>query len=233
MSLYGLILGIGFLVAFSYFQKHTTLAARLHQRLFFGLLISGILGARLYHVLDQHQYYLANPNQLFNLHAGGLGIYGALLAGFLFILVFVHHHQLKLLPLLDQIATVIPLAQAIGRWGNYVNLEVYGQPTYTNLGQYIPYHLRPIQFQNYNYFHPVWLYESILCALLFYLLNRQSKCQLYLYLLGYGLIRFVLEFLRFDTWQISGLKIAQILSLALILLGLLPILRLNTKKTTI
>ncbi len=196
--LYGLILGISFLIGFSYFQKHTNLNKKFHDHLFYGLVIFGIVFARLYHVLDQWDYYSQNPFNILKLWNGGLGIYGGFVGCFLFLIYFSQKHKLNLLNLLDQIAPSIPLIQSIGRWGNYVNQEVYGPN-----GQ------------------PVWFYESVLCFVLFLIIHKTKNNSLATYLLGYGLIRFFLEYLRNDTWQIGNLKVAQLISIILALLGLL------------
>lgn len=220
MSLYGLIIALAFFLSLAFFQKTSKLNSRFHNRLFYGLIISGILGARIYHVLDHYNYYSQNQSEIIKTWHGGLGIYGGLLGSFLFLIYFTRKHRLKLLPLLNDLAAPTALAQAIGRWGNYANLEVFGTPTLFQFGQLVPFHLRPLEFQTFAYFHPVWLYESLGCLLLFYFLTRQSKNRTAYYLFGYGLLRFFLEFFRFDTWQYAGLKVAQILSLLFVLVAI-------------
>lgn len=220
MSLYGLILALSFFLAFNFFQKTNKLKPFPQDKFFYGLLVFGIIGARVYHVLDNFTYYSQNPSQIIKTWHGGLGIYGGLLGAFIYIIYFCHKNHLKTLNMLNSLAAPTALAQAIGRWGNYTNLEIFGTPTLVSFGQRIPFHLRPIQFETFSYFHPVWLYESLGCLLLFYYLNRQNKNQAAVYLIGYGLLRFGLEFLRFDSWQLSGIKVASIFSLVFILFGL-------------
>ncbi len=200
IHLYGLILGLSFFLGMSYFQHHTTLKKTLHEPLFYGLIISGIIGARVYHVLDQWSFYSQNLLKIPQLWLGGLGIYGAIIFGLIFLIYFTRKNQLNLNNLLNQIAPSVPLMQSLGRWGNFVNREVYGP-----LGQ------------------PVWLFESILCFLLFLYLHFSKTNPLAKYLLGYGLIRFLLEFMRDDTWQMGHFKIAQIISLGIIAIGFIII----------
>lgn len=205
---YGLILGLSFFLGYYYFQHHTTLRKSLQDSLFYGLITFGIIGARLYHVLDQWSYYSANIQKIPQVWLGGLGIYGAVFFGLFFVIYFAKKNQLNLLNLLNQISPSIPLMQAIGRWGNFVNREVYGPQ-----GQ------------------PVWLYESILCLMLFLYLNFSKSNALAKYLIGYGIIRFCLEFLRTDTWQIDQFKIAQIISLAMVAIGFI-IIKCNQKNSS-
>jgi len=196
--LYGLIIGFSFLTGLFYFQKHSNLDKKYHDNLFYGLIIFGILGARLYHVADLWGYYSRYPIQIPQVWQGGLGIYGGFIGCLFFTIYFCKKHKLNLLNLLNQIAPSIPLMQSIARWGNGINHEIYS-----------PQGL------------PVWLYESIACLVLFLIIHKIKNNNFANYLIGYGLIRFVLEFLREDTWQIYGLKIAQLISLTLILVGII------------
>jgi phosphatidylglycerol:prolipoprotein diacylglycerol transferase len=194
---YGLLITIAIFLGFKYFQRHTHLSEKLQEDLFLGLFLVSLFGARLYHVLDYWSYYSQNLAQSFAVWQGGLGIFGAIIAGFIYLLIFCKKYHLSIQKLLTQIATPLALIQSMGRWGNFFNHEVYG-----SRGE------------------PVWLYESIGCFLLFLFLHFHKKNQLSFYLIGYGLLRFFLEFLRTDTWQISNLKIAQLISLVFIAIGI-------------
>ncbi len=199
MSGYGLLIGISFAIGLSYFQKHNRLVPKSKENWFaIGIIISSVIGARLYHVFDYWEYYSQHPAQIINTPAGGLGIYGGIIAAILFICLFAKINRLSLLPLLDTLAPILPLGQSIGRFGNFLNHEVYS-----------PNGL------------PVWLFESIGCLFLYFVIRKAKTSPTALYLLGYGAVRFFLEFMRQDTWQIGNIKIAQLISLAFITLGLI------------
>ena len=225
MSLYGLIIGICAAIASRFFSKHNTTVPKNQEGIFlFFLSLSTLIGARTYHVLDQWTFYSQNINQIINTRAGGLGIFGALLAGVMFIFLYSQITQLSFVDIIDSIIPVIPLCQAIGRWANFLNQEGFGLPTYSQLGQFVPTALRPAQYQLYSYFHPVWLYESILNFILFLFLRKKNYHQVSLYLIGYGIIRLFTEFFRFDTWTVNQIKIGQIISLIFIITGSLVLI---------
>ncbi len=195
MHLYGLIIGISVSIGIYLFEKNNTIIPKILVNSFvIGFLISLLIGARLYHVIDQWSYYSQNLLQIFNTRGGGLGIYGALIASFLFIFLFSQIYKINFLLITDNLVLVLPLCQSIGRFGNFVNGEI-----------------------------SVWWLESLLCLLLFYIL-KSKVLKLYsstsLYLIGYGLIRFITEYFRADTWVVSGFKIANIISLIFVILGL-------------
>ena len=125
MSLYGLIIGISITICLSYFSKHNHLILKSQENLFtIGLIISCLVGARIYHVLDLWSYYSQDPIQILNTRAGGLGIFGALIGGLIFLYLFSLLHHISYLGLLNLISPIIPLAQAIGRLANFVNHEI-------------------------------------------------------------------------------------------------------------
>ncbi|HEX8923593.1 MAG TPA: prolipoprotein diacylglyceryl transferase [Patescibacteria group bacterium] len=224
MSLYGLLIGIAIVIGIEYFNHINTVIPKTKLNFFtYGLIIVSLIGARIYHVADSWHYYSHNLSQIINTRAGGLGIYGALIAGFLFILIFSLINRLNFQKILSQIITIVPLGQAIGRWGNYINTEGFGIPTYIDIGQYVPPQFRPLRFSSFAYFHPVWLYESLLDLFLFlFLISRKDKTNNFpFYLIVYGIIRFLMEFLRWDTWNYSGIKIAQVISLLAVFMGII------------
>jgi len=202
MSLYGLIIGIALVVGIEYFIKNNQVISKSRENIFiFGLLISGLIGARLWHVIDQWSYYSQHLSKIPATWNGGLGIYGALIAIGIFIFIYSLKSKISFLSVLDTITPILPLCQSIGRFGNFINHEI-----------------------------PSWWLEASLNLILFFII-RSKKLKNFsstsLYLIGYGLIRFFMEFFRNDTWQINGLKIAQIISIIFITLGLII---LKTKK---
>lgn len=180
--------------------------------------IPGIIGARIYHVIHLNNYYSNNPIDIIKIWNGGLGIYGGILGGLLGLVFYLKKNNLNILEYLDIISIGMPLAQAIGRWGNLFNKEIYGRLTTLPWGIII----------NGKKHHPLFLYESILNFILFFILyfNYKRKKKIHkkgwyfiTYLTGYSLIRFLLEFLRIDPWKIGSLNVAQLISILILITG--------------
>lgn len=228
---YGLIITLATLVGISLIFKLTKNQKEMQKHfsnLFFYLLIFGLIGARLYHVIFYNfRYFWQNPLEIFMLWHGGLAIYGAIIAGFLVVIFYTKKHRLLTWQYLDLLALVMPLGQAIGRWGNYFNQELFGFPCNFNWCMPISKINRPILFLESHYFHPVFLYESILNFSLFVILFWSFKSKklvqgsiTFYYLIGYSAIRFFMEFFRLDVSQtIGGLKWVQWLCLGIIFIS--------------
>ena len=219
-------------------------------------LIGGILGARLYHVLSSPQgdvvgfqfYFVTNPFETIRIFGasipfptalmiwnGGLGIFGGVAGGVLALAIYAWRNGLSILRWLDIAAPGLMLAQAIGRWGNYINQELYGPPTTLPWGIPIDAEYRLPQFANLSRypvettrFHPVFLYESLWNLAAFIALivvARRFKDRLVdgdivsLYLILYGLGRLFIEALRPDAWLVGGIPTAQIVSAVMIVAG--------------
>ena len=196
-----------------------------------------LIGARIYHVVDKHQYYCQFPIKILFLWEGGLAIYGALLGGILAVWIFSKIKKIKFLNLLDLLAPSVALTQSIGRWGNYFNQEAYGPPINPPLGTFILPENRLPGFEAYQYFHPTFFYESILMFLTFIILLKltpklkESPGKIVsIYFILYGIIRFFLEYLRLDTQVLFVLKPAQFFSLAFIIFGLILLKRKSFHK---
>lgn len=193
-------------------------------------MLPGIIGARLYHVLTPTpasglttQYYFEHPLEMLAIWNGGLGIYGAVLGGALGLIAYARYHHISILKWLDMAMPGLLLAQAIGRWGNFVNNELYGAPTTLPWGIYIPPEKRLRGYEQYNTFHPLFLYESLWNLASFGLilwLERRFRQQLregdllLIYLILYPVGRFLLDFVRLDSNGIGPLTTAQWTSLA-------------------
>lgn len=171
-----------------------------------------IICARLYYVAFNLDYYLSNPTEIFNFRNGGIAIYGALIGGIISIIIFCKKRRINIFNLMDYLVPVIPLAQAIGRWGNYINIEAYG--TETNL----PLKMEIIEKGITKYVHPTFLYESVGNFILFFILLKISKNRKFngqvtcLYFIGYSFIRFFIEGLRTDSLMLGNIRISQLLS---------------------
>lgn len=226
--------------------------------LFFYVVIAGFIGARIFYVLYNPVYFFEHPLDMVKIWQGGIAIYGGILFGALAVWYFCRHlTPLSTPPLIRGgskggvfwlLAAIITpglaLGQAIGRWGNYFNQELFGSPT--NLPWGIPIELinRPAGFESFNYFHPAFLYESIgnlvIFGILLWLhwritLNTQHSTRnteglnsngyvlcVTCYVLLYSMLRFAMEFLRIDeVLMIGGMRITQGLSLLIIIVILL------------
>ena len=227
------------------------------------LIISSIIGARAYYVIFEWRQYSGNnfftSFDLFNnviqipsflaIWQGGIAIHGGLIGGFLCILFFCKSKNIHLKTFIDILIPSIILGQSIGRWGNFFNNEAFGIPTDLPWKLFIPIQNRPIEFINYQFFHPTFIYESlwnflifILLIIIFYKQNNKNlvrpgfiSC---LYLIGYSFGRFWIEGLRIDPLCIGGLppfcdgglRMAQFISIFLFSSGLIGIFFLRLKS---
>ncbi len=194
------------------------------------IILGGIVGARIYHVLSYLNYYSAYPKEIFNITNGGLAFFGALIGGIITAAAIIIITKQSLFYWLNISACVLPLGQAIGRLANWWNNELYGLPTKLPWGIYIGTDKRPSEFIMFNRFHPLFMYEAVLNLILFYIINVQKDKKenaIFVYLTGYGLIRFFLEFLRIskDTWHIGTFNVAQAICIIMIITGLVGIIK--------
>ncbi len=169
----------------------------------------GIVGARIYYVIFEWDFYSNNLSSIVRIDQGGLAIHGGLIFGILALFLVCKHHKIKILNCLDLFAPGVVIGQAIGRWGNYFNMEAHGGPT--DLPWAIPV--------NGQMVHPTFLYESIWCFILFgfliiYEKRRKFEGQIFLlYIFLYSLERFFVEGLRTDSLMFGPLRQAQLISL--------------------
>jgi phosphatidylglycerol:prolipoprotein diacylglycerol transferase len=195
------------------------------------LIIGGVIGARLWHVLTPPpssiaqgftaQYYLTHPLDALSIWKGGLGIPGAILGGLVALYIYCRRNrEISFLEWADIGAPSLALGQAIGRWGNFFNQELYGAPTDLPWKIFIdPLH-RLTGFEGVSYYHPLFAYESILSLanmLLLLWIMRQYSGKLKrgdvfnVYLIVYPIIRFCLDFLRLDASRVFSVNINQTL----------------------
>jgi phosphatidylglycerol:prolipoprotein diacylglycerol transferase len=184
-------------------------------------LIGGLVGARLYYVLFNLDYYQTQPWwRIFAVWEGGLAIHGGLIGGLLTGGAYVWAKGLPLLTYLDIVAPSLLLGQAIGRWGNFFNEEAFGGPTDLPWKLYISEPRRPPAFVDHQFFHPTFLYESLwnlgAFLLLYFVLRRRlerAPGALFLAYLGlYSLGRFWVEGLRTDSLMLGSMRVAQLVS---------------------
>lgn len=197
----------------------------------FAVILSALVGARIYAVLLFLPDYLADPWEVFKVWHGGLAIHGALMGGALALWLYCRRRRQSFWAWADIVAVALPLGQAIGRWGNYFNQELFGRPTSLPWGILIdPLH-RPAGYELVRYYHPTFLYESLLNLTLFAVLwwlyrrRKQTGAVVSAYLIGYGTIRLAMEGLRIDpTPVIAGLRLPVLVSLLLVASGIVGML---------
>ena len=197
------------------------------------LVISSILCARIYYVLFQWQEYAQRPGDIIAIWKGGIAIHGAIIGGTIATIIFARLKQVSVWQLADLVVPALALGQAIGRWGNFFNSEAFGSPTNLPWKLFIPVSNRPSDYIQYEYFHPTFLYESIWNLLVFFLLiviffwglkNRnklKTGTLALIYLVAYSSGRVWIEGLRTDSLMLGPIKIAQLISIVLIILGIL------------
>lgn len=236
IALYGVIIGLGFLLGLLLIAK---LAKKTGQDpdeywdLAIYLIIFSIIGARIYYVLFAWDSYKSNPISVFNIRNGGLAIYGGVIAGFITIYVYSRIKKKSFLRYADTIMPGLVLGQAIGRWGNFTNREVFGEYTDGLLAMRLPIEMvrasdiselmREHMSTSTNYIQvsPTFLYEclwnvALLIILLVYLKHKKFDGEMILlYLGGYGLGRAWIEFVRTDQLYIPGTHVPVSMALAI------------------
>ena len=225
---YGIIIASGVLMAFlsSYF-----LAKR--KELDFDLIIDGflwsfpfaIIGARLYYVAFEFENY-NSIWEIINTRQGGMAIHGGLIGGLLVAFIFTRYRKVNFFEYIDVIMPGVILAQAIGRWGNFMNKEAHGGPVTEEFISKFPEFIQNGMLINGTYYHPTFLYESLwnilVFAILIYILNKKKNehgIVIGSYMILYSIGRFFIEGLRTDSLMFFGLRTAQIISLVGILAG--------------
>jgi phosphatidylglycerol:prolipoprotein diacylglycerol transferase len=230
----GVILG---LVLAGREAKRQGMSIELIYDLFFYMLISAIVGARLYYVIFSWDLYRDNLKEIFAFWHGGLAIHGAVVGGIVSALIYTHLKGLSFWLVADLCAPSLILGQAIGRWGNYFNQEAFGRPTNLPWGIFIDEAHRPLQYVQQTHFHPTFLYESLwnFCVFLLLLWLRRRRGivtgDVFLaYLILYSLGRFWIESLRTDSLMFAGFRVAQIVSLLLIVLASVTLIRRHRER---
>lgn len=246
---YGFLIAIGAIIAITItikLAKYYNIKKKTIINLSFYLIIFGIIGARIYHILLELPYYIKYPINSIKIWEGGLAIHGGIIAGIITIYFFTKKIKIDQLTQWQKIflftSIIVPglaLAQAIGRWGNYFNQELFGTPT--NLSWGIPINIfnRPLNYLSATHFHPTFLYESlgnlsiflILIAFHAFAIKRKKINTKYCliiticYIALYSILRFFLEFIRIDhTLEILGLRTPQIISLFIILIIIITLI---------
>lgn len=238
---YSILLLIAFIIASFIIKKETKrfdIQKDFIFNLLFWMLIFGIIGARLYYVIFEWEYYSNNLIEALEIWKGGLAIHGGIIAGLLTLIIYTKKYKLRTIRYTDFIVPGLIIGQAIGRWGNFFNSEAHGIATSIE-------HLKKLHIPDFIikgmkingvYYSPTFFYESISCLLGFIIIciirrNKYTKVgtPTALYLIIYGIIRFFIERTRTDSLMFCGYKIAMIVSVIMIIIGIV-ILIINSKK---
>lgn len=208
--------------------------------LVFYLVIVAILGARTYYVIFNFDVFKDNLLDIFKIWEGGLAIYGAVISSIIFIIIYAKKKKKDPLLVLDTLSPYLILGQAIGRWGNFFNREAHG--TITTLEHLKELHLPNFiikgMYINGFYYVPTFLYESVWCLLGFILLliirkknnYKNHGILLFIYFIWYGIGRFLIEGMRTDSLYFLGLRISQIVSIILIIIGIIGLIVIKKKN---
>lgn len=232
---YGFFMAISFLVGviFSYLllqKKYSKDEAEVFFDYSPYLILGSILGARLFYIIGSFKFYLKFPQEIFMINHGGLSIFGAIFFGIVFIFLFSKIKKFSFWSHLDTLAVVFPLCQSIGRFGNYFNQEAYGLPYDGMIKLYVEKPFRLSKFINVEYYHPTFLYESLLDLVIFLMLftifikskNLKKGTISAIYLILYALVRLFVENIRLDSvLNIANLHIASIICVFAIILSLI------------
>lgn len=187
---------------------------------------AAIIGARLYYVIFEWSSYQGNPLEALAIWHGGLAIHGGLIGGTLAGVWYAHRHNLPIWLLADIIAPSLILGQAIGRWGNFINQEAHGGPVSAQFISHYPAFIQQQMFIDGQYYHPTFLYESlwdlaVFAFLMWYWPRRRFSGEVALFYLGlYSVGRFFVEGLRTDSLMLGPIRVAQLVSVLLIVLTL-------------
>ena len=239
---YSLCILLGVIVAYILITregKKQGLQKEFISDLIFYTLIIGILGARVYYCVFNLDYYLANPSEILKIYNGGLAIHGGVIAGLIFVYLYTKKKNVSFIKILDIVAPAVIIAQSFGRWGNFFNQEAHGGiTTYQNLkNMHIPEFIINGMHIEGKYYYPTFFFESIWCLIGFIILmiarknkNLRKGFQIGFYFIWYGIGRFFIEALRTDSLMFFNLKIAQIVSLVGIIIGIIIIVTNRNKK---
>ena len=258
IAYYGVIIALGMLAgALVAYREAKKTGQKVDDYIDFTLytLIAAIIGARIYYVIFEWDYYSAHPLEIFNLRAGGLAIYGGVLASVLTLFIFTKVKKLKFWLMADTAVQGLIIGQIIGRWGNFFNREAFGGYTDSLFAMQLPVaeakgitqelieHLVTVDGVSYVQVHPTFLYEGTWNLLLFigiclYKRHKKFDGEIFaIYLMGYGVGRFIIEGLRTDQLVIKalgGIAASQVLSIMLIILAAAFVIynRVQLKKRT-
>ena len=237
---YSVLILIGALIAITMILKESKRYGYSSDYVFnmcFWGLVGGIVGARLYYVLFNLKLY-NSVWEVLKIWEGGLAIHGGMIVGLAIVILYCKRYNVRVIRMLDFIVPALLIAQVIGRWGNFFNSEAHGAAT--TLAHLQSLHIPKFIIDGMNiggvYYHPTFLYESLWCLLGFILIlviRRLKKTKVghptAVYLIWYGIGRFFIESMRTDSLMIGGFKVAQVVSVIMVIFGIF-ITMINSRK---
>lgn len=226
---YGIIIGCGMVLAVllaDYRAKKQGYNTDLIYDFILPGIVISIICARLYYVVFEWEEYASNPMKIFAIREGGLAIYGGVLGGIIWAMIFCKKNKFPFLKLADIAIPSLVLGQIIGRWGNFMNQEAFGNIITNPKLQFFPYGVYIDRLQEWHqatfFYESLW--NTILLILMFIVFKRVKKSgyMLVMYFIGYGTGRFLIEGLRTDSLYIlPGIRVSQMLSLILVAIGVI------------
>ena len=229
VHLYSFFMAAGILAGY-FLSRRQALRLGFSEKIFdtaiLASLLFGLAAARLFFVAAHwSDNFSAHSQDIVKFWQGGLSIYGGLLGGLFALVIVRRRYKFSLWKILDALALALPVAQAIGRFGNFFNQEAFGPPTALPWRMYVDPAHRPADFANDSFFHPVFLYESLGLMVIFFILRlaankAKSPGMIFAwYAVLAGSLRVALETLRLDALILSGLKISQVAAIVLMVSG--------------
>lgn len=224
---YGILISLGMIIGIiltSYTCKVKEISYDNMMDIVLIALPSAIIGARLYYVLFNLDYYGKNPSEILNIRQGGLAIHGGVLLAVIVGYIYTRRKNIPFLKYADAAAPSIIIAQALGRWGNFFNQEAHGGEVTYDFIKHFPMFIQKGMFIDGTYYHPTFLYESIWNILVFIILIyliRRIKVDgtiFFSYVGLYSIGRFIIEGLRTDSLMMGPIRVAQLVSLSGVLL---------------
>ena len=241
---YGILIACGVLVAMALTSYNCKRKDIDFDIILDGFLITfpvAIIGARAYYVIFEFNNYRDNLIDIFNIRQGGLAIHGGLIGAFIAVYIFTRIKKINMMKYLDIVAPSIILAQAIGRWGNFMNGEAHGGPVSYEFISKFPKFIQKGMNINGVYYHPTFLYESIWNIIVFIILliilykknNNENGIVIASYLILYSLGRVFIEGLRTDSLMFGEIRVAQLISILGIILGVGIITYIKKKRNRV
>ena len=233
IHIYSICILLGIIVGYLLFmreaERHNIEKEDASDLIFYAILF-GIIGARVWYCLFNLDYYLSNPISMFKVWEGGLAIHGGIIFGLISIFVFSRRKGLDFLSVLDYMSISLIIGQAIGRWGNFFNGEAHGGVVSLSYleSMHIPSFIIKGMYIDGEYYMPTFFYESLWCLLGFIIMylirNKKFVRAPFLtgfYFIWYGLERFYIEGFRTDSLMFASFKVAQIVSIFMIVFGII------------
>ncbi len=235
ITYYALCIVTGTIIAYQFSKRNIKKMGyntEILEDLLYGIIPCAIIGARLWYVAFEWEQYASNPISVLYIWQGGLGIYGGIIAGFIFAAIYLKKKKISFLRFADAIVPNILIGQCLGRWGNFFNQEAYGQEVAEYFYDVFPNFIKEKMHINNTYYEPTFLYESVGTLtgwLIINFLYRKSDLRkrgdlFYAYLLWYGMVRFFVEGRRADALFIGPLRVSQLTSIIIVIIGALGIL---------